>query len=231
MRSIRMISCVIAILLVGCASGSNTIKVAIPIFQNTTAESPGPEIYSEMKAYFREETGKRLVVKSITPDELAEFDPALLHLIGSEAVQLQPLERDSIESYVLLGGTVLIEDDRGQGHFVTSMCDQLRPAFPRYEERVSTRSDIVTGRNLPEGSKSNRRVKFRNDLNEKWDRLMLRGFERDGRYPIVMSFEDISDAMQGNNTQGVNGYSIEFAQNLMVNILLDAERAKNNLSD
>ena len=222
---IRLILCAIVVLLVGCASNSDTIKVAIPVFHNATTEALGPEIYSEMKKYFREETGKRLVVKSITLDELAEFDPALLHLVGSDHVKLEPWERQAIDHQQLHGGTVLIENFRGEGRFTLSMRDQLKNLFIGYEDRVSTRSDIITGRKLPEGSKSNRRVEYR-DTPRGRSRLLLRGFEFDSRYPVLLSYEDLSYGMQGKEGQLINGYVTEYARNLMLNILLEADQSK-----
>ena len=132
-------------------------------------------------------------------------------------------------AYVQAGGTVLIENLGGTGKFATSVRDQLNPLFPGTEDKVSARSDIITGRNLPEGSTSNRRVVFRRLVIERSNPdgvLTLRGWEKDKRYPVLLSYEDLSLGMLGVKQYGINGYSVKTSRDLMVNILLDAEKAK-----
>lgn len=223
---------------IGCASNNDVVdvtvptnnevvRVAIPILHHSQPDAVGPEIYEEMSKYFLEETGKQLEVRSIRLDQLKGFDPALLHIVGSAEVRLEPWERSAIDSQQLSGGTVLIENYRGDGAFVASLRDQLTHLFLEYDEPVSTRSDIITGRHLPEGRKRNRRVEYRNAPEEFQRRMLLRGTEWIGpRYPILFSYEDISHAMQGLEDPAVVGYTVSYARDLMLNILLEADQSQ-----
>lgn len=209
---------------------TGTIKVVIPQWEDPAGKLTEADFYKPMKNYMHNTTGRTLDVQTLPLAELASASPALLHMTGVNAISISEAERDAIKAYIDAGGTVLIENFGGTGEFATSVRDQLNPLFPGNEDKVSTRSDIITGRNLPEGSTNNRRVVFRRLVIERSNpdgRLTLRGWEVDKRYPVLLSYEDLSLGMLGAKQYGINGYSVDSSRNLMVNILLDAEKAKN----
>ncbi|MEM9109422.1 MAG: hypothetical protein AAGC72_05310 [Planctomycetota bacterium] len=205
---------------------AETIRVAIPVLKNPQPDAVGPEIYEHMRLYFYQETGKRLQVEHVWLDDLQDFDPALLHLVGSDSVDFELWEKQAIEVYVASGGTTLIENLGGEGGFATAIRDRFTGVFPGFDDRISSRSDIITGRNLPEGSKSNRRLFYRDAVKQVNPDgiLLLRGWEVNGRYPVLLSFEDISLGMIGVNNDEILGHRTESARDLMLNILLAAER-------
>ena len=208
---------------------TGTIKVVIPQWEDQAGKIHETDVYRVMKNIMHNETGRELDVQTLPLSELAGADPALLHMVGVNEVKITPAERDAISAYVQSGGTILIENLGGMGKFATSVRDQLSPLFPGTEDKASSRRDIITGRNLPEGSTSNRRVVYRSLVIQRANpdgRLLLRGWEKDERYPVLLSYEDLSLGMLGVKQYGINGYSIESARNLMINILLDAEKAK-----
>ncbi|MFK7787952.1 MAG: DUF4159 domain-containing protein, partial [Phycisphaeraceae bacterium] len=210
-------------------ASTGTIKVVVPKWEDAAGKVQEHDVYRVMKNVMHNQTGRTLDVQELPLSELATASPALVHMMGVKAVSITEAERDAITAYIQGGGTILIENLGGTGDFATSIRDQLNPLFPGTEDRVSTRSDIITGRNLPEGSTSNRRVVYRRLVIERSNpdgRLLLRGWEKDDRYPVVLSYEDISLGMLGVRQYGVNGYSIKSSRDLMVNILLDAEKAK-----
>ncbi|MBX2852096.1 MAG: DUF4159 domain-containing protein [Phycisphaeraceae bacterium] len=208
---------------------TGTIKVVIPQWEDEAGKIHETDVYRVMKNIMHNETGRALDVQTLPLSELAGAGPSLLHMVGVNEVKITPAERDAISAYVQSGGTVLIENLGGMGKFATSVRDQLNPLFPGTEDKVSTRSDIITGRNLPEGSTSNRRVVYRSLVIQRANpdgRLLLRGWEKDKRYPVLLSYEDLSLGMLGVKQYGINGYSIKSARDLMINILLDADKAK-----
>lgn len=211
-------------------NSTGTIKVVIPQWEDPAGKLLEADVYKAMKNYMHNTTGRAIDVQTLPLSELASAGPALLHMTGVDAISISEAERDAIKAYIDAGGTILIENFGGTGKFATSVRDQLNPLFPGNEDKVSTRSDIITGRNLPEGSTSNRRVVFRRLVIERSNpdgRLTLRGWEVDKRYPVLLSYEDLSLGMLGVKQYGINGYSVDSSRDLMVNILLDAEKAKN----
>jgi hypothetical protein len=211
-------------------AATGTIKVFVPTWSEEAAKVHEHDVYRVMKNYMHNETGKALEVINAPLSELAGADPALLHLMGVNAVKLSAEERDAVQSYVNAGGTILIENLGGKGDFATSLRDQLSPLFPGTDERVSTRADIISGRNLPEGSKRNRDFYFRKQVIERANpdgKLLLRGWMKNDRYPVLLSYEDFSLGMLGVKQYGINGYSIESSRNIMLNIILEADQAKN----
>eukprot|EP00752_Nemacystus_decipiens_P013965 g12401.t1 len=208
---------------------TGSIKVFIPQWEDPAGKVSETDVYRVMKNVMHNATGKTLEVVSQPLTELAAASPALLHMMGVNAVSLSEAERNAVQAYVQAGGTILIENLGGKGEFATSIRDQLNPMFPGAEDPVSRRSDIITGRNLPDGSTSNRRVVFRRmviELANPDGKLLLRGWEKDKRYPVLLSYEDLSLGMLGVKQYGISGYSIDSSRNLMINILLDAEKAQ-----
>jgi len=210
-------------------ASTGTIKVFVPQWSDEAAKVRETDVYRVMKNYMHNEAGKTLEVVNAPLSELATADPALLHLMGVNAVSLSGDERSAIQSYVNNGGTVLIENLGGTGDFASSLRDQLNPLFPGTEDRVSNRSDIISGRNLPEGAKRNRDFYYRKLVIERANpdgRLLLRGWMQNERYPVLLSYEDFSLGMLGVKQYGINGYSIESSRNIMLNIILEAHQHK-----
>lgn len=208
---------------------TGTIKVVIPQWEDAAGKIHETDVYRVMKNYMHNETGRTLDVQTLPLSELAGADPALLHMTGVKAVKITEAERNAIQSFISSGGTILIENLGGTGDFATSVRDQLSPLFPGTEDPVSGRSDIISGRNLPEGAKRNRDFYYRRLVIERSNpdgRLLLRGWIKNKRYPVLLSYEDFSLGMLGVKQYGINGYSVESSRNIMVNILLDAEKAK-----
>ncbi|MEM6506417.1 MAG: DUF4159 domain-containing protein [Planctomycetota bacterium] len=209
-----------------------TVNVFVPQWSDEAGKLYENDVYQVMKNYMQNETGLGLNVQTLPLSELGASDAALLHMMGVNAIKITNEERDAIQSFVRGGGTVLIENLGGTGDFATSVRDQLGALFPGTEDKVSTRANIITGRSLPDGAKSNRRIVYRRLVIERANptgRLMLRGWtdpNNDKRVPVVLSFEDISLGMLGVKQYGINGYSINSARDLMVNILLDAYQTK-----
>lgn len=212
-------------------AGTGTIKVVVPVWQDPNEKLHETDAYAIMKNYMFNETGKELDVQYLPLSELAGADPALLHLAGVNAVEIKADERQAILDYMKTGGTILIETIAGTGKFSESVNSQLGAAFTGNPDRVSRSSSIISGRGLPEGSQNNRTVFFRRMVLERSNpdaELLLRGYKQGDRYPVLLSYEDLSLGMLGVKQFGINGYSPQSARNLMVNILLEADQAKGN---
>lgn len=217
-------------------AANGTIKVFVPQWEDAAGKVQEHDVYRVMKNVMQNETGRSLDVQTLPLSELATADPHLLHMMGVDAVSISESERDAIMKYVQSGGRVLVENLGGAGDFATSVRDQLNTLFPGTDDRVSTRSDIITGRNLPEGSKNLRKSEsnpnaflYRSLVVQRSNpdgKLLLRRWIKGDDIPVFLSFEDISLGMLGVKQYGINGYSINSARNLMVNILLYAEKTK-----
>ncbi len=209
-------------------ASTGTIKVVIPEWEDPAGKLSEHDVYAMMRNYMHNQTGKQLLVERLPLAQLAEADPSLVHMVGVSPVEVKPEERNAIQQYINAGGTVLIENLGGTGDFAKSLKDQLGPLFPGEEDGVGLRKDIITGRNLPDGSQNNRRLVYRRLVLERYNpeaRLLLKGYAKDDRYPVLLSYEDLSLGMLGVKQYGINGYGIDTARNLMVNVLLEANKA------
>ena len=208
-----------------------TIKVVIPQWQDAAGKFPETDVYRMMKNYMHNLTGMQLQIDYAPISSIADANPALVHMVGVNEVEIKPDERKAIQAYIQSGGTVLIENLGGKGQFAQSIVRQLEGILPGRDEGVNARADIITGRNLPEGSTKNRRLVYRRSVLENSNpdaRLMLRGYAQNDRYPVLLSYEDLSLGMLGVKQYGINGYGSSTARDLMVNILLEANKAKGN---
>lgn len=207
---------------------TGTIKVVIPQWEDPAGAMPETDIYQVMRNYMHNETGNKLIVEQIPFAQLAEANPSLLHLVGVNAVEVKPAEREAIQAYISSGGTVLVETLGGTGDFARSIREQLGVIFPGDEGKVSPRTPIITSIGLPDGAKRNRRPIYRRMVLERSDpkgKLLMNGYEKNDRYPVLLTYEDLSLGMLGVKQYGISGYSVETSRNLMLNILLEAKRA------
>lgn len=206
-----------------------TIKVVIPRLDDPAGRMPETDVYRMMRVYMHNLTGMKLDIQQVPLSELSAVDPALLHMVGVNAVKLSPEEVKAVDAFIKSGGTVLIENLGGKGEYAASVTQQLEAILPGDHETVTERADIITGRNLPEGSTKNRRLVYRRMVLENANpdaRLLLRGYVSGDRMPIYLSFEDLSLGMLGVKQYGINGYGPSTARDLMVNILLEAHKYK-----
>ncbi|MEM1354040.1 MAG: DUF4159 domain-containing protein [Planctomycetota bacterium] len=203
-----------------------TIKVMIPTFEGQPL--PESDVYAAMKNYMFNETGYQIVVEQRPLAQLVESNPSLLHMIGSDEVSLSQADRQAIDGYVKAGGTILIENLGGRGDFVTSVQTGLATVLVGVDNRLKTEAVILGSETMPAGYKNNSTVTYRRMTLEGIDPgrfPLLRGYKIGDRVPVLVSKQDISLGMLGVRQYGINGYSVDSARDLMVNILLEAKQA------
>ncbi|MFI4860691.1 MAG: DUF4159 domain-containing protein [Phycisphaerales bacterium JB063] len=204
-----------------------TIKVVTA----TIGDTPLPEtdVYSAMRNVVFNASGYDLLVEQMPLADIAIADPTLVHLIGVHATQLSPEEQSVLQSYIESGGTVLVETLGGRSDFASTVGRQLATGVGGQDELLrNSIGPIINGRGLPEGSVRNSRVIFRPltiELADPGTNMLLRGIRKDDRFPVLISNEDLSLGMLGVRQYGINGYSVESARNIMLNVLLEAEKA------
>lgn len=209
---------------------TGTIKVVIPKWEDKAGHNPEHDVYMMMRNYMHNETGKQLVIEELPLSELGKADPSLLHMVGYNKVAVTDAEREAVKKYIDKGGTVLVENLGGTGEFAASVREQFDVIFSAVgaEERVGKTANIISGRTLPEGNKNNRRVIYRRLVLERANpdsRLLLRGYVKGDRIPVLLTYEDLSLGMLGVKQFGINGYSVETSRDMMLNILLEANQA------
>ena len=204
-----------------------TIKVVVPVLGGRPL--PEADAYLDMKNVMQSRTGYELVVEQLPLTGIAVADPSLVHLMGVDAIELSAEEREAIAAYLGRGGTVLVETVGGRGDFARSVARQLAELVPGQDELIRNHSNpILTGRGLPEGAARNRRVIYRPLTIERADPgtgMLIRGYLQNGRYPVLVSHEDLSLGMLGVRQYGINGYAQDSARKIMINVLLDAVQA------
>lgn len=205
---------------------AGTIKVMIPTFGDQAL--PEADVYASMKNYVFNATGYEIIIEQRPLSELADADPSLLHMMGIDAVSISPAERDAVQAYINSGGTVLIERLGGRGDFLKSVQTDLATVLPGAPYTLKTEPVILGHDSMPKGYKNNSTVVYRRMTNEVANPgrfPKLQGYKIGDRVPVLISDFDLSLGMLGVRQYGINGYSVDSARDLMVNVLLVAKQS------
>jgi len=150
----------------------------------------------------------------------------LVHIAGTGQVEFSEAETNSIKQYVDKGGTLFFENVGGRGAFAESAINMLAKAFPDKRVRpISLQDRLITGTGIGGYDVSN--VDYRSYAllrMGKIDAPRLLSINIDDKPRIIISGEDLTEAMLDQPVWGVFGYNTESAQKLMTNIVLSANK-------
>lgn len=158
--------------------------------------------------------------------ELGDSDASLVHVAGIDPVTFSADEIAGIKAHIAKGGVIVFETAGGIGDFATSAREMLMKAFPEQRIRpINFQSEVITGDGI--GGYDVANINYRNYAVLRMGRLRaprLLMMEFDGKPQIIISSEDLTEAMINQPVWGVFGYSSESAQKIMTNITLYANK-------
>ena len=188
--------------------------------------NPEPMAWSIQSNYMHNRKKASPSVEDLALAELSSSEAALVHVTGINPVQFTDEEIAAVQAHVKRGGVILFETAGGTGAFTDSVREMLIKAFPNNRVRpINFQSEVVTGAGINGFDISN--INYRNFAVLKMGRLKnprLLSMEFDGKTQIIISPEDITEAMVNQPVWGVFGYSSESAQKIMTNITLYANK-------
>ncbi|MAE65075.1 MAG: hypothetical protein CMJ18_12465 [Phycisphaeraceae bacterium] len=186
-----------------------------------------PAVWSVMSHIIFNRSGIDLEVADVAVADLGDCAYPLVHLAGTEAVELDEPHLAALERYARGGGTLLVETVGGQGAFALRIEKQLRKRFESAAVILSGRSPIIRGETF-EGGHDNRRVDYRWQTRTRlgvMHRHRIGAFLIETRPAILVSHEDLSLGILGVLRTDVHGYRPESARRLMTNIVLASHDA------
>lgn len=153
---------------------------------------------------------------------------ALLHIAGARLDQDHKLtdgEKAAIRDFVAGGGTVLVEGVGGRSEFAVNMASQLQDVFGAGASRLSSVDPVISGTAGVAG-RSVGKVTYRrfSVIQGAKPRPRLGAISVGGRAAVIFSSEDLSQAALGIRHWGINGYEIDDARQILVNLLLAASK-------
>ncbi len=208
-------------------SPSRSITVARPKHQANW--NPEPGAWTVQGHYM---TNEKAVSISIETPELAELGTSgasLAHITGTEEIPFTNAQADAIRQFVEGGGTVLFESPGGTPQtlaFLDSVKKMLGEAFAgKPIQPIPHAAAVVHGRDI--GGFDCTRVDFRDFYKKRAGparQVLLMGIMIDGQPRVLLSHEDMTEAMVAQPVWGVFGYDTPSAQKLMTNIVLWADK-------
>lgn len=160
--------------------------------------------------------------------ELAKLpDPSeapFVHVAGTTKVDFSDAQQEAVKHYVNAGGVIFFENAGGGGNFAESVIQMLGKAFPDQRVRpISTAAPLVTGQSIKGFDISN--IDYRSYALLRMgqvDTPRLLTLNINDKPRVVISGEDLSEAMLDQPVWGVFGYDSPSAHKIMSNLVLYA---------
>lgn len=150
--------------------------------------------------------------------------PALVIVSGIEAHTFTEAQTAAIKAYVESGGVILFETPGGRGEFAASAERMMQELFGQAPSPLGN-SRIITGLGLPDAANL-ARVDYRpyslQTFATRENSPRLRGIVINGEPLVLLSAEDISNALLDQPCWGVSGYSPQSARDLLANVVQHA---------
>ena len=181
---------------------------------------PEPGSWERYRRVFQNATGSVLDLDTIQLKDLRPGAAPIAHLTGAAAYELTADEAAALRSFVQAGGVVLIDACGGSGAFADSMRKSIAAAFAgRPLERVPSNHPLLSLGNAGMADLSN--AAYRPYVLDKVGGRFGGGIEMlsAGRGHVILSPLDLSTGMLGTHTWGVWGFTPEYCQSLLQNVI------------
>jgi hypothetical protein len=154
----------------------------------------------------------------LSAPNLAELK--VLHITGTSAWKLDDKDRAALKKFIDGGGTILIDAAGGNSEFATTAENEIASLLPESKlEMLPLDHPIYTA-----GGKKIGAVEYRlfaqTVTQGRVKTPRVQGVQLNGRVVLFYSREDLSAGLVGQNVDGINGYTPDFATAIMGNILL-----------
>ena len=154
-------------------------------------------------------------------DQLSDHPFVFMH--GRDAFTFTEEERESLKTYLQMGGFLFADSICSSEEFTNSFRDEMTKIFGESMKPIPPTHPIWIGRELVHNIES---VTLRKKRGEggKYDEIKgppdLEGYEVDGRLVVVFSQHDLSCAMESTTVSQCDGYKRDDAEKIGVNVLL-----------
>jgi hypothetical protein len=170
--------------------------------------NPEPAAWNRFSRWLQQETGRALTLVSIPIDKLTSHTAPVAVLTGTGDRKFSKSECEALAAFVKSGGLLIIDACGGDTAFRLSVRDSLLPqAFPQ-----AAPAPMPAGLSIP--------MKVRpfslEHLKGVEPQIEFRSF---GEGHVVFSPLDLTHALLGTNTWGIDGYRPESAQAFLKNLI------------
>lgn len=200
-----------------------TIKVARIEYDGPW--DPEPYGWKRLATYMNNEAAARLEVSSgVRFDAKALKDYKIAHITGSKPFSLNAAELKGLRSFIVGGGTLLIDSAGGAREFSASIEGYVSKVLKRNTRYLQKDSFFLHGRGIP-GGISLDKISYRRTARSSARGSSLpriRAHQSRSRLDVIFSPLDLSAGLLGTHIYNCRGYSSESALRIMRNMLLYA---------
>ena len=208
---------------------SKTGDVLITRAQYSGNWNPEPLVYLPTSNLLYNQSGVVATVGEMPLEKIGEDPASFVHLSGVEPYALNDAELKAVKDFIDGGGIILVETVGGMNQFASELERQLREYLKKPSTGLSSSSPIISGQGLT-GGFDNSVVGYRSYTVLRagiGNRPSLRAILDDNNRPaIIFSPLDLSVAAVGGRQYMINGYDIDSARHLLVDIILQASKDK-----
>ena len=202
----------------GRASG--TVHVGRAEFKGNWDPEPGA--WEILDVFAANEGKTNFTTHTLKLEDIGDADVSMVHVTGTGQVEFTDQQIGAINQFAEGGGVIVFEAAGGDMAFSQSVKSMLRNAFPDQPLRpMAITAPPLSGDGIT-GGYDNTRVDFRRFYKLRTgvmdNRPMLGAVTVDGQPRVIVSSEDLSNALLGQPVWGVFGYDTESARQLMTNI-------------
>jgi hypothetical protein len=182
---------------------------------------PEPAAWPRARRWFRQQTSLDIDPQPTAMENLGVCKAPIAHLIGTNKLNLDEAQIQSVKKYVEGGGVLVIEPCGRPDEFLQSVHDDLLlRMFPAARvEPVGQSNPLVTagGNGMTDVSHPEVRqfVRSYTDVTD-WRPMMVKA----GQGRIIILPLDMTSGLLGTDAWGIAGYQSDYALQLMKNIVL-----------
>lgn len=209
------------------AKPTSTIKLARLQYDGDWDPEPGG--WRRLVAILLNDHSIGLDVQAVKPAAGSLKGFAIAHLTGTVKFRLTEAQRAEIKSFVADGGTLIVDAAGGSGEFAESMDAELTAMFPKEAAALANPlppAHVIYARAESPIKKIGYRNFARGKVTGELTAGRLRAMQIGGRDAVIVSREDLSAGLVGNQVDGVVGYDPQTATAIMSNIILGITESK-----
>lgn len=146
---------------------------------------------------------------------------AAVHLTGTEAIKLTDLEREELRRFCYEDGLLIIDSCGGSEAFSRAIEEELKAVFDDTPKRADAKHPVYSAgyKITSVDYRDTAQRLLQKDL--KMPRLEI--LEQENRVKVIFSPQDLSVGLVGHPVDAINGYTPEYAQQIMTNAILLAD--------
>ena len=196
-----------------------TIKIGLVQYPGNW--NPEPGAWPRLAKLLATNAGTGVILSTVDISAAGSADAAILHLTGTNGLNLSDKDAAALRQYVQKGGLLFADGTGGNAEFANGFTQLMMKAFPHHPlQKIPTDVPFITGK-VPSGVDA-RKVTYRKfyvTIKGRKSKPELLGIKIGKRWGVIFSQNDVTSGLLGTNTWGILGYTPKSSTALARNIV------------